>query len=554
MRALCLAAVLALAGWRAQPDSPAGRLVIVVDADAPSRDAQQAAGVRGALLERLDPSLEATYVELTAERLAPVQASEAASFRNTVFTVTAPTYSGVLVTYTQSVEILRGNEALRDDVIARACAPQVPACGGLVRAAVEAEARRVEETSARKLRNLVAGAAGWRGAKVVLITSGWPVRDEGRAGLPRAMDLLRRRGVSLMVVRQPPSEPYRGLVRDAAESLAAQLPAPFAAMADEADVERVATLLAPPGSAAPAPAEPPAPDPELVPTDAPATDPSATATGSRSDTPPRPGKRQPLDSTLQKAIDYVARFERTFTSILWHERYEQEDRVWRRFGASGATTSAVAGRRTLESEMFFAWLPQDRTWITVRDVTSVDGRAVPAEERRLPVLAARATVSLLELRDLARENGRYNIGQIVRTFNEPTLALLFLDDRYRDRVRLSRRDTRTVDGRRLALYAFQEEARPTLIQSNRRDVPAQGTFEIDEATGEIWQTTIEMSEPAARISGSMSVDYRPHVAFDVMVPREMREVYASPSREQVTATATYSDFRRFETAGRIVPP
>jgi hypothetical protein len=51
----------------------------------------------------------------------------------------------------------------------------------------------------------------------------------------------------------------------------------------------------------------------------------------------------------------------------------------------------------------------------------------------------------------------------------------------------------------------------------------------------------------------MTVQYRPHPNFEVLVPVEMREKYASTS-EEVTAKATYSDFRRFETSGRLVIP
>ena len=46
--------------------------------------------------------------------------------------------------------------------------------------------------------------------------------------------------------------------------------------------------------------------------------------------------------------------------------------------------------------------------------------------------------------------------------------------------------------------------------------------------------------------------YEPHERFDVLVPVEMREEYASVTGEHISAVATYSDFRRFETAGRVV--
>ena len=163
-------------------------------------------------------------------------------------------------------------------------------------------------------------------------------------------------------------------------------------------------------------------------------------------------------------------------------------------------------------------------------------------------------MSLLELRALARGNGRFNIGEIVRTFNEPTLALLFLDEHYRARFRFARQKTQAAAGRRVATYGFVEHARPTVIRSGERDVPVHGTLSIEDTTGRVVQTTIEMVEPLGGLSGRMTVDYSPHVAFDVLVPSEMREAYTSAMAEEITAVATYSNFRRFETAGRIIVP
>lgn len=554
MRNVYLAAVVAIAGTGIQSAAvPSAPLVVVIDADAPAADPAEAARLRRALLERIDGPAAATYYELTADGLTQVPAAEAASFRQTVFTVSPAAPTGVAVTFAESVEVLRGNEAVRDELIASRCPPNTSECGGLVRAAVEAEVKRAEAAGAGKLQHLTAAANGWRGAEVLVVTAGWPCRDDGRVGLARALEVLRRHGVALTIVRQPPRELYRGLVRDASESLAAQMPAKFVAIAGDADVAGVEALL---GRGTP-PSGPNAALPEARAIAAPpvaAALPAIPAPESESASAPAVDRVRgsALDPTLRKAAAYVTRFEETFTGVIWHERYEQEDRLWRRFGASGAVTSTVAARRTLESEMFFAWLPQDRTWISVRDVIKVDGKPVPPGDRRLPALSARATISLLELRDLAAENGRYNVGTIVRTFNEPTLALLFLDDRHRARASFSRKGGRRVAGRRLATYTFVEAGRPTLIRNLQRDLAARGTLEIDEATGEVWKTTIEIADPAAGLTGTMVVDYRPHVAFDVLVPHEMRESYSAANREQVTASAAYSDFRRFQTSGRIV--
>jgi hypothetical protein len=77
---------------------------------------------------------------------------------------------------------------------------------------------------------------------------------------------------------------------------------------------------------------------------------------------------------------------------------------------------------------------------------------------------------------------------------------------------------------------------------------------IDDATGQVRQTVLELIDRAGGLQGSMTVRYGAHPKFDVLVPLEMQETYTSAAGEQITTRATYSDFRRFETAGRIIIP
>ena len=185
------------------------------------------------------------------------------------------------------------------------------------------------------------------------------------------------------------------------------------------------------------------------------------------------------DEWLRRAVDYVAQFEQTFAAVIWRERYEQEDRVKRRFGASGATTSNLVARRQLDSELLFVWLAKDVSWITVRDVIALDGTPRPAAERRLEGLLSGPAMSVAQLKQLAARNGRFNIGQIVRTFNEPTLALLFLDDHYRDRFKFARKGEQKIKGQDAATFEFVEVGRPTEIKEHDRDLPVRGTLAIE---------------------------------------------------------------------------
>ncbi len=250
----------------------------------------------------------------------------------------------------------------------------------------------------------------------------------------------------------------------------------------------------------------------------------------------------------------MAQFERTFSAAVWREHYRQEDRVPRRFSSSGATFSTIAARRQLDSELLLVWLPQARSWITVRDVMAVDGKPRPAAIGDCRRFSVERPCQCDQLSALAAENRRFNIGKIVRTFNEPTLALLFLDEHYRRRFTFAKGEPQTIDGHRSVIYDFVERGSPTVIRGENRDIPVRGTLWIEATTGQVLRTALELSDPSGRLRGRMTVRYGPHPNFDVLVPLEMRETYAASSGESVTALATYSEFRRFETAGRIVIP
>ena len=253
------------------------------------------------------------------------------------------------------------------------------------------------------------------------------------------------------------------------------------------------------------------------------------------------------DPLLARAVEYVAAFERTFAAVTWRERYEQED--WQR--------DRLIAKRQLESQLLFVFLPRDATWIAVRDVVAVDGKPRPDEDRRLQQLTTGGySISVTQLKTLAAENGRYNIGKILRTFNEPTLALLFLDDRYRSRFKFQRRDEQTLPAPngRARVYRFVERDKPTVIRSSDgKDVPSQGLLWIDPDTGRLLQTSLTVAD-RGELSATIVVRYGPYADFDVLVPLDMRETYTSRTGEEVRAIATYSDFRRFEAHSRIIVP
>ncbi len=272
-------------------------------------------------------------------------------------------------------------------------------------------------------------------------------------------------------------------------------------------------------------------------------------------TPPAAKAEAPEDPLLTRAAEYVVAFERTFSAVTWRERYEQEDRQRARFSSSGSEGMWLKGKRRLESQLLFVFLPHDATWVAVRDVIEVDGEPQRESERPLQQLTTGGySISVTQLKTLAAENGRCNIGKILRTFNEPTLTLLFLDDRYRHRFTFERRDEQTLKNGRAQVYRFVERDRPTVIRSSdTKNLPSQGLLWIDPDTGRLLQTSLTVND-VAEVSANIVVSYGPYADFDVLVPLEMREIYTNRTGEEVRAIATYSDFRRSEAHSRIIVP
>src|SRR5262249_49563729 len=126
-----------------------------------------------------------------------------------------------------------------------------------------------------------------------------------------------------------------------------------------------------------------------------------------------------LADLLVRTGEQVRRFEQEFTLVISEENYRQH--------ADGPNFIGLKERRT-RAEMLFLWLPDERAWLTVRNVLSADRRLVAGSEGRLDsALRATGPDRLARLRAVINDNARFNIGRTYRNFNYPTLVLSFLD-------------------------------------------------------------------------------------------------------------------------------
>jgi len=525
---------------RTQPDT--ADVALVIDSDSPVAQGDRADRLRDAAVAGLGAGQRVAPFQLTEHGITAIPDLDPGTLRDLHFELRPRQYSGVSMTISEAAEILRRNEPVLQDVVQRACGDN-PGCAGLVHAAAEACMNDIDAITASKVRALGDAARAARARTIVLMTAGWPSRP-GRVRLDDLVRTLASAGSSLVVWKLPSAISYGGLVSDAADVLATRLRAQQVPIRDEHEAEQAGAAYADAGKRTSAAAVP-----------APATDadPRAPSPGS----PPTVSESVAagvLDATLRRAVGYVASFERTFAAVMWRERYQQDVQIQRRFNASGGRFTMPAGRRVLDSELLLLWLPADASWIAVRDVTAVDGVARPETDRPVSRALGGPPISITQLKQFASENGRFNIGRIVHTFNEPTFAMLLLDDQHRHRFAFKRMKRESLNGRQAVAYDFDERARPTLIKDRNRDVPAHGTLWVDESTGQVLKTLLELEQKEEGIRGTMTVRYGARPPFDVLVPVEMREAYVATTGEEITTVATYSNFRRFETAGRIIIP
>ena len=186
-------------------------------------------------------------------------------------------------------------------------------------------------------------------------------------------------------------------------------------------------------------------------------------------TPPGPTGtlRQASDPALTELLGRVGvwmeAFERDFAHVVAEERYvqllkpwfavprspaDEPDLQWREDGRQGSRSgrNAPLERRQLRSDLLLVQTPGDR-WLSYRDVFEVDGRTIRDRDERVKRLFLSAQASDHEqLRRVADESARYNLGGLVRNFNIPTFPLMAAHPRHQERFRFSRGKDEIVGG------------------------------------------------------------------------------------------------------------
>ena len=260
---------------------------------------------------------------------------------------------------------------------------------------------------------------------------------------------------------------------------------------------------------------------------------------------PAAGQQRALEEFLLRMGQYLVDYEARLSTVVAEEHYDQ----W--------IQTPPALRRKLTSDFLLMRLPEGFGWLGVRDVFLVDGKPVRDRDQRLLTLLSQGSADAREqVAKIAAENARYNIGDVFRNTNVPTLTLDLLHPRNRSRVSLRKTGEATIEGTRTWKIDFTEHSRPSLIRSlNGQDRLARGTAWVEPVEGAVVRTQLDLGGDDAfeLLRSRVTVNYRRDATLDLRVPSEMREIYQRPTR-QIGGLATYRNFRRFETSVRILPP
>jgi hypothetical protein len=263
-------------------------------------------------------------------------------------------------------------------------------------------------------------------------------------------------------------------------------------------------------------------------------------------------REPPLELILNAAAEYVRGYQDQLTSVIADEVYTQQ------ISALVPNDPALPRFRRLNSEVFFVRVNAGEDWMAIRDVVRVDGQVVENrrvlldEIRRLPVSEVAEAFKA--------QNSRFNLGRTYRNFNEPVLALRALTDLHRSRFSFERQRVQRTAGITLMTVSFAEQSGPTLIRDLTFGVVlTRGDLTIEVGTGRIRRSRLTAASGPVRFE--LSTDFTHDARLDILVPNRFRERYEHGIRptslegvfeyEEIVCEATYSNYRRFETGGRI---
>jgi hypothetical protein len=260
-----------------------------------------------------------------------------------------------------------------------------------------------------------------------------------------------------------------------------------------------------------------------------------------------------LKTVLGRAATYAADYHQRFTVLVAEERYVQRVGPARPATPDNPSPLPVRQERLLKSDYILLHdFAGANSWVGVREVVEVDGQPATDRERLRAILEDTTQPLLSRIRALADQQAKYNLGDLYRTINVPTLPLEFLLPDRQSRFRFKHKGSTTVQDRPVWVVSYEERDRPTIIRTPEgRDITSSGSFWIDPTSGAVVRSELRTGQlPGRPLSTIILVNYTHNTRFDMLLPDDMNELYlAGPAR--IEGHATYSNYRRWEAEVRI---
>jgi hypothetical protein len=192
-------------------------------------------------------------------------------------------------------------------------------------------------------------------------------------------------------------------------------------------------------------------------------------------------------------------------------------------------------RRVTSDFLLVRYPGSDRDLLMFRDVTHVNGTAVPGRDQQLVDLFVKPISSIRErVREITTASEDH-----VPPVLSPILGLAFLQADVQRRFEMTVSDAGSDWPAQVKAVAFVETRRPTLLRAGPFgdiDIPSRGTAWIEETTGRVLQTQVQVG--TGRSAATMTTRFKVDDRLKVLVPDVMRT-------QNPSGTATYSSFRRF---------
>jgi hypothetical protein len=237
------------------------------------------------------------------------------------------------------------------------------------------------------------------------------------------------------------------------------------------------------------------------------------------DVPGRAQSAPDVAALVERMHAYLEAYEPKLRALVADEIFEQRHQFRPKF----------ARLRALESDIGFLRLPGGGPWLAQRSVRAIDGVAVPGAVAALDaMLALTGDDRFVRARAIADGNARHNLGH-PRTMNVPTLPLELLARRHQSNAVVSL--DRQATGRDAA----------TLVVSERE--PGRIVLRADVAV---------YAPGGGIVPHRVRVDFQAEGSLNMLVPARLEERYVSDGEGR--GIATYRNYRRFQTSGRLVPP